>query len=114
PYAVNAVEAAAELVNHIRTIARRMETEGPFNKQFDPPFTTLQTGLMKGGTAMNIVAKRCDFSFEIRNIPETDIDQVAEEIRQYAFKNIEPRMKAIDPTTGFTFRTVANAPSFDI
>jgi acetylornithine deacetylase len=114
PYAVNAIEAAAELVVYIKSVARRMATEGPFNKQFDPPFTTLQTGLMKGGTAINIVPNQCTFSFEIRNTPEINCDELVDEIRQYAFKTIEPRMKDIDPTTGFEFKTTANAPSFDI
>jgi len=114
PYAVNAVESAAELVAHIKSIARRMASEGPFNKQFDPPFTTVHTGIMKGGTAVNIVPNNCEFAFEIRNIPEVDPESLLAEIRQYAFKTLEPRMKDIDPKTGFEFRARARAPSFDI
>lgn len=114
PYAVNAVEAAAELVAYIRQVAKRMASEGPFNRHYDPPFTTLHTGIMQGGTAVNIVPNRCDFSFEIRNVPEVDAEVLAEEIRQYAFRNIEPRMKDIDPKSGFEFRTAARAPSFSI
>lgn len=114
PYNVNAIEAAAELVSYIGKVARRMATEGPFNKNYDPPFTTLSTGLMQGGTAINIVPNRCDLSFEIRNVPEVDADELAEEIRQYAFRNIEPRMKDMDPTCGFEFKTAARAPSFSI
>lgn len=114
PYAVNAVESAAELVAHIKGIARRMAGEGPFNRQFDPPFTTLQVGLIKGGTAMNIVPNRCEFSFEIRNIPEVDADALADEIRAHAFKVIEPRMKDIDPKSGFEIKNSARVPAFDI
>lgn len=114
PYAVNAVEAAAELVAHIKGIARRMEGEGPFNRQFDPPFTTLHVGIIKGGTALNIVPNRCDFSFEIRNIPEVNSETLVEEIRQHAFRVLEPRMKAIDPKTGFEFKPSARVPAFDI
>jgi len=114
PYAVNAVENAAELVAYIKSIARRMASEGPFNKQFDPPFTTVHTGIMKGGTAVNIVPNHCEFSFEIRNIPEVDSETLLEEIRQYAFRTLEPRMKDIDPKTGFEFKADARAPAFDI
>lgn len=114
PYNVNAVEAAAELIAYVRAVAKRMSSEGPFNRNFDPPFTTLQVGMFKGGTAINIVPNHAEFAFEIRNIPEVDPDRLAEEIRQYAFKNIEPRMKDIDPKTGFEFRLGAKAPSFDI
>ncbi len=114
PYAVNAVEAGAELVAYIKSVARRMQSEGPFNKAFDPPFTTLHTGVMQGGTALNIVPNRCNFSFEIRNIPEVDPESLAEEIRQYAFKTLEPRMKDIDPKTGFEFKSAARVQAFDI
>ncbi len=114
PYAVNAVESAAELVAYIKSVARRMASEGPFNKQFDPPFTTVHTGTIKGGTAVNIVPNRCEFSFEIRNIPEVNSDALVEEIRQYAFKTLEPRMKDIDPKAGFEFKLGAAVPAFDI
>lgn len=114
PYAVNAVESAAELVAYIKGVARRMATEGPFNRHFDPPFTTLQVGMMQGGTAINIVPNHCTFSFEIRNIPEVDPEELVEEIRQHAFKVIEPRMKDIDPTCGFDIKSAAWVPAFDI
>ncbi len=114
PYAVNAVENAAELVAYIKSIARRMANEGPYNRQFDPPFTTVHTGIMKGGTAVNIVPNLCEFSFEIRNIPEVNPEALVEEIRQYAFKTLEPRMKDIDPKTGFEFKPSARVSAFDI
>lgn len=114
PYAVNAVEYAAELVAHIKSVARRLQSEGPFNRAFDPPFTTLHVGVMKGGTAINIVPNHAEVNFEIRNIPEDDAEALAESIRQYAFKTLEPRMKDIDPQTGFTFRPIAGVPAFDI
>ncbi len=114
PYAVNAVESAAELVAYIKSVARRMANEGPYNKQFDPPFTTVHTGTMKGGTVVNIVPNRCEFSFEIRNIPEVNPETLIEEIRQYAFKTLEPRMKDIDPKTGFEIKASARVPAFDI
>ena len=114
PYAVNAVEAAAELVAYTRQMARRLSSEGPFNTQFDPPFTTMQTGMFHGGTAVNIVPNNCDVAFDIRALPGVDVEALMEEIRQHAFRVIEPRMKDIDPTTGFTFRTAAQVSAFDI
>jgi acetylornithine deacetylase len=114
PYAVNAVEYAAELIAYAKSVARRIANEGPFNKQFDPPFTTVHVGLVHGGTALNIVPNKCEFSLEVRNIPEVDSEAVIEEIRQYAFKNLEPRMKDIDPKTGFEFKYTAGVHSFDI
>ncbi len=114
PTAVNAVEAAAELSSFVRSLGRRMAGEGPYNAQFDPPFTTMQTGLFHGGTAVNIVPNRCEVAFDIRPLPGVDVDAVIETIRQHAFRVIEPRMKDIDPRAGFDFRINAQVAAFDI
>ena len=37
---------------------------------FDPPYTTLHVGKIKGGTATNITAKNCEFSLDIRCLPK--------------------------------------------
>lgn len=114
PYSVNAVEYAAELIAHTKSIARRIQNEGPFNRQFDPPFTTVHVGVIKGGTALNIVPNHCEFAIEVRNIPEVNSEDILEEIRQFAFRHLEPRMKEIDPKTGFDFKYTAGVHSFDI
>jgi acetylornithine deacetylase len=114
PYAVNAVEYAAELIAHAKSVARRIAAQGPFNRQFDPPFTTVHVGVVKGGTALNIVPNHCEFSLEVRNIPEVNSEEIIEEIRQYAFRNLEPRMKEIDPKSGFSFKYTAGVHAFDI
>lgn len=114
PYAVNAVEAAAELVAYVRGLARRLSEEGPFNAHFDPPFTTMQTGRFHGGSAVNIVPNRCELSFDLRPLPNVDAAALVEDIRQHAFRVIEPRMKDIDPATGFEFRIMSQVAAFDI
>lgn len=69
---VNAVEIAADLVYRLRTMARQRVEFGPFDRDFDPPYTTIHTGTIHGGTAMNIVPKDCVFEFEFRYIPGDD------------------------------------------
>lgn len=114
PYAVNAVEAAAELAVYVRALSRRMADEGPYNAHFDPPFTTLQTGILRGGTAVNIVPNVCEMAIDLRPLPNVDVEAVIEDIRQHAFRVIEPRMKDVDPRAGFTFRINAQVAAFDI
>lgn len=114
PHAVNAVEAAAELAVFVRNLARRMADQGPYNAQFDPPFTTMQTGILRGGTAVNIVPNSCEMAFDLRPLPGVDVEALVEEIRQHAFRVIEPRMKDIDPRAGFQFRINAQVAAFDI
>ena len=69
---VNAVEAAAELVAYLKAMARRKRAEGPFDPAFSPPYTTVHTGVIAGGTALNIVPRDCSFDFEFRTSPADD------------------------------------------
>ncbi|HIJ38994.1 MAG TPA: acetylornithine deacetylase [Rhodospirillaceae bacterium] len=111
---VNAVEAAAELISHIKTMQRRIRTNGPFNEKFNPPYTTLHTGIIQGGKALNIVPKECLFEFEIRSLPDDDTDALEQEIRQHACQTIEPEMKSIDPKAGFAFTVNDDTAGFQL
>src|SRR6185295_548487 len=39
------------------------------HNEFDPPYTTLNVGLINGGSAKNVVAGECRFTLEWRPIP---------------------------------------------
>ena len=66
----SAVFGAARLIAAIEGLARRLETEQ--HPAFDPAFTTLNVGLVKGGTAKNVIAGECRFTLEWRPIPGQD------------------------------------------
>ena len=103
PRGVNAVEAAAELITHLKSMARRTAKSGPFVEGFDPPHTTVHTGPIQGGTAHNIVPKDCVFTFEFRVVPGDDPEALFAEVESVARTRIEPEMKAIEPGTGIHF-----------
>jgi acetylornithine deacetylase len=99
---VNAIEIAAELVAQIRAIARRKRADGPFDNGFSPPFTTLQTGTIAGGTALNIVPRDCRFDFEVRHLPGDDPGAILAELRRKA-DALLPEMAEVDPNCGIAF-----------
>jgi len=112
PTGVNALEYAANIVSFVTKIKKRIAEQGPFNSDFVPPYTTINTGIFNSGTAMNIVPNLAEFEFEIRPIPEENPQHIIDEIREYAFKILEPQMKAIDPKTGFEFTEPVKIPAF--
>lgn len=63
----SAVMAAAKLVARIERISKQLEFET--HAAFEPPFTTLNVGLINGGTGKNVVAGECRFTLEWRPIP---------------------------------------------
>ena len=110
---VNAVEAAAEIVAYMKGMARERRARGPFDQDYSPPYTTIHTGLINGGTALNIVPKDCEFVFEWRYLPDDDPEALFAQVEKYAREEIEPEMKAVDPSTGISFEEISGIPGLD-
>lgn len=113
PTGVNAVHYAARLVSFIEDIDEEIAASGPFDEDFDVPRSTLMTGVIHGGTNLNIVPNECWFDFEIREIPTVDAFAIYDRIKAYAAEILEPKMKAADPSTGIAFEEVSLRPSLD-
>lgn len=107
---VNAIDYALELMNLIRRIARDIEREGPFEEGYNVTYSTVHIGRIKGGAAVNIVPKHCEFDFEIRNIPDHDPRPILDQIISYARQTLEPQMKAVNPGCGFEFESIGDYP----
>ena len=63
----SAIFRAARLVTRLELIADELKQE--LHPAFDPPFTTLNIGLIRGGSAKNVLAGECRFTLEWRPIP---------------------------------------------
>ncbi|MFY0692076.1 MAG: acetylornithine deacetylase [Paracoccaceae bacterium] len=66
--------------------------------QFDPPFTTVHTGRIWGGTAHNITAKDCEFGIDFRLVPGEDIETYREALMAKVAE-VEAQMQAVRPET---------------
>jgi len=110
PRAVNAVEMAAEVIVYLRNMGKRFAAAGPFDDDYDVPHTTVHTGVVHGGTALNIVPKDCHFDFEFRYLPGQDVAGMFEEVRRFAEEALQPAMRKIAPDTGFTWQELSAFP----
>lgn len=63
----SAIIRAARLITRLETIAANLKDDR--HPAFDPPFTTLNIGLIRGGSAKNVLAGECRFTLEWRPIP---------------------------------------------
>jgi acetylornithine deacetylase len=110
PRAVNAIDMAAETIVFLRSMAQRFAADGPFDNDFDVPHTTVHTGVIHGGTALNIVPKDCQFDFEFRYLPGQDPEALFGEVRGFAEGKLQPAMRRIAPETGFTWKEISAFP----
>jgi acetylornithine deacetylase len=105
----NAVEAAAEIVAKLKALARSKAKDGPFDREFDPPYTTVHTGVIRGGTALNIVPLDCSFDFEIRHLPTEDPRALFAPIAAYA-RELEVELRRAAPEAAIGFAELTATP----
>jgi acetylornithine deacetylase len=112
PLGVNAVQVAGELVTFLTQTARRFRDRGGFDAAYDVPYTTVHTGVIRGGTALNIVPRDCHFDFEFRHLPFDDPDMLLADVKRFA-ATLLPEMHAVDPATHIEFDHISTLPGFD-
>ncbi len=113
PHGVNAVEMSALVIVRLRAMADEKRENGPFDRDFDVPYTTVHTGVVRGGTQLNIVPKDCQFDFEFRHLPADDPKEMFAVIKRYAEDELQPAMRAIAPDAGFTWNQLSMTPGLD-
>lgn len=68
---------------------------------YDPPYTTLHVGMIRGGTAHNITAKDCHFILSVRTTPEDGVEMWRDRI-EAEIARIEAGMKRVHREAGIT------------
>ena len=114
PYGVNAINYASKLINYIEEINKEKSIKGPFDNEYEIPYSTLHTGLIKGGTILNIVPNLCQFEFEIRHLAEDDPLEIIQRIKQYTEELLIKEMHNISPKTNIEINEKINYPGLNI
>ncbi|WEX89687.1 acetylornithine deacetylase [Sinorhizobium garamanticum] len=80
---LNAVHAITGVLTCAVGEADRL-ARGPFDHLFQPPYSSLQIGTMKGGQAVNIIPDACEAEFEARAISGVDPGELLAPVRAAA------------------------------
>lgn len=72
---ISANMVAIDILTVLAGIARA-EQRDYRNPRFEPPWSTLTVGTIQGGTAANILARECRFTFDLRSIPERAVADI--------------------------------------
>jgi acetylornithine deacetylase len=113
PHGVNAVEYAAEAIAFLKQMARRHRDRGPYDRGFDIAHTTVHTGVIRGGTALNVIPHECAFDFEFRHLPGDDPDRLLKELQDHIESRLQPEMRATHAAAGFTIEPLSEIPMLD-
>ncbi|SFG83242.1 acetylornithine deacetylase [Neptunomonas qingdaonensis] len=109
PLGVNAINYAARMITWLEQLAQEKKLNGPFENSYDIPHSTVHTGTVQGGTALNIVPKKCNFLFEIRNIATEDPRDLLALLQSYADELIA-EMQQVDSSCDINIEIITEYP----
>ncbi|MFP4207997.1 MAG: acetylornithine deacetylase [Wenzhouxiangella sp.] len=104
-----AILAAGRLIDQLYRIGEEKRAAAGANG-FEPPWTTVQVGLVRGGNAVNILPAECDFLWEYRALPDEDADEIIEQVRAFARDQVLPALREFAPEADIAIDTLARVP----
>ena len=110
---VSAVMTAARLIAFLEDMARENAGGTPSGMPYEPPFSTIHVGTVKGGTATNIISRECRFTWDMRCIPEDDPQIFLDRFAEFCGDQILPDMRAIAPEADIVTHIWASAPALE-
>ncbi|MGE0596369.1 MAG: acetylornithine deacetylase [Hyphomonadaceae bacterium] len=81
---VSAVMEALKLMQVVADMGVEARANAPPGTLFSPPGATMTIGRVEGGTALNILARKCSFGWDLRTPPEADPDAIEARFREAA------------------------------
>ncbi len=107
---VSAISIAARLISWMDARTAENKANADPDSPFDPPYTSLHCGTIKGGSAHNITAAECEFVTDIRLLPEESGPEWIARYREFIETEVEPEMKAISEKCGVEVIEAAYVP----
>lgn len=96
---VNAIMYAGEMLAEINRISADYRTRADDSGRYEPPYSTIQVGLIDGGTALNITPLKCRIDWEMRALPGDSAEEVLHRIEKFS-ETLVPAMHEVSPATG--------------
>ena len=107
---VNAISAAAALVCELDRIGGAIPKKEN-DPHFEPPYSTISVGTIKGGTAGNIVPKNCEFQWQVRSLPSAT-PSASRDLAAFAEKSLLPKMKQVSDEAVIETTALNSVPAF--
>ncbi|MEL6238743.1 MAG: acetylornithine deacetylase [Pseudomonadota bacterium] len=106
----SAIMAAGRLIAKIAEMTERRKRAARSDSPFTPAYTTMSVGVIEGGTAANILARHCSFTWDVRLIPGDSLAAICEEFDAEAAA-VLAEMRAIAPDCAIITHKLADGPA---
>ena len=102
---VNSIMASARIVSFLESLQRDLMNNPYSNSAFDPPYTTVDLGLIQGGTATNIIPEYTTINWGFRLHPADDSDELQKRVTDFIDNEVIPGLKEYSESAGVSTTT---------
>ncbi|MEW5425097.1 acetylornithine deacetylase [Amorphus sp. 3PC139-8] len=110
---LNAIAYAGRFLCKLAATAEAMKPRAPADSPFLPPWTTLQAGVVRGGTARNVIPDACEVEWEMRPVNDADARFGLEEIRDFLDGQLAPEMRRLHPEAGIVTHVIGEVDGLE-
>jgi acetylornithine deacetylase len=107
---VNAVFYAADIIAGLRARGAALAAAPDSIGVFEPPYTSLSVGVVRGGTARNAIPGDCRLEWDIRATRPGIVAAVQQDVAQFIATAVLPDMLARDPACRIDTEMVYDVP----
>lgn len=111
----NAILYMGRFIAFLERLADELKAEGghgaPPGLEFDPPWSTIGLGTIRGGTALNIIARTCTLEWEFRALPGVDDAAIRARADAWLADELLPALRAAAPEGDIVTETVCAVPA---
>ncbi len=109
-HGVSAVYTAVRLIALLEEMMLENRKNADLNCPFEPPYSTIHVGTVKGGTAVNIISRFCEFTWEIRPIPGEHSKQFSDRLQEYC-DTLLAEIRQVSPHCAIKTERTSDAPA---
>jgi acetylornithine deacetylase len=108
---VSAIHFAGDFIHWLNELQVELAQRKRTDIDTVPGHTTINVGIVTGGTAANILARECTLNWGYRTLPGDDPWEVQRRAEQYVAELLLPKMKARHPDANITIKRRSFVPS---
>lgn len=106
----NSIMAAARLVTFLEELQQELADNADAASPFNPPYSTVDLGIINGGTANNIIPEFTTVQWGFRELPTDDADALEQRVRDFISSEIDPALKKVSDKAGVTTEKYNTVP----
>ena len=109
---VSAVEYATRYVSRLLELREDLRGRAPADSRFDPPWSTVNIGVLHGGAAHNIIPGKAVVEWEMRPVQQSDRDLVVDALADLV-PRLDAEMKRTHPGAGILSEVVGEVAGLE-